>query len=102
MTSKNKKRRLHLDFGYHFCKIKAHTAILQRYSHIFPKYPQIFPGLYKVFFPGFSPNQMFWGCACTPCTPASYTSGWRCKANGRTQNRKCPMLRQQLHTVFSL
>jgi len=27
---------------------------------------------------------------------------WRCNANGRTQKEKCSMLRQQLHTVFSL
>jgi len=24
--------------------------------------------------PKFSTNQNFWGCACTPCTPVSYTS----------------------------
>ena len=49
-------KRLHFDFECYFCKIKAHTAILRRYSHILS---------------GFSPNQTFWGCA---CTPASYPS----------------------------
>ena len=37
-----KKKRLHLDFGCHFCKIKAHTAILRTVSQILPKFPQIF------------------------------------------------------------
>jgi len=32
----------------------------------------------------------------------SFSVCWRCNANGRTQTRKCPILRQQLHTVFSL
>jgi len=32
----------------------------------------------------------------------SFSDCWRCNANGRTQNEKCPMLRQQLQTVFSL
>jgi len=66
MTSK-KKKRLHFDFGRHFCKIKAHKAILRRCSHILPKFTQIFPG--------FSWNQNLWGWAPTPCTPASYTTG---------------------------
>jgi len=44
MISKlNKKKRLHFDFGCHFCKIKARTAILRRFSHILPKFPQILP-----------------------------------------------------------
>jgi len=29
-----------------------------------------------VILPGFSPNQTFWGCGCTPCTPASYTNAF--------------------------
>jgi len=63
---KKQKKRLHFDVGCHFCEINAHTAILRRYSHILPKFLQILPG--------FSPNQNLWGCDCTPCTPASYTS----------------------------
>jgi len=35
-------KRLHFDFECYFCKIKAHTAILRRYSHILPKFPHIF------------------------------------------------------------
>jgi len=42
MTSK-KKKRLHFDFGRHFCKIKAQKAILRRFSHILPKFAQILP-----------------------------------------------------------
>jgi len=26
----------------------------------------------------FSTNQLFWGCTCTPCTPASYTTVQKC------------------------
>jgi len=59
MTSKNKR----LDFGCYFLvKIKAHTAILRRFTHICPNFHR------------FSINQKFWGWSCTPCTPASYTS----------------------------
>ena len=50
MTS---QKSMHFEFRRHFCEIKAHTAILRRFSHILPKFPQIFPG--------FSPNQKFWG-----------------------------------------
>ena len=57
------KKHLHLDFGCHFCKIKAHTAILRTVSQILPKFPQVFAG--------FSPNQKFWGFG---CTHISYTS----------------------------
>jgi len=32
----------------------------------------------------------------------SFCGFWRCNANWRIQKRKCPMLRQQLHTVLSL
>jgi len=45
MTSKKKRTSaLHFDFGCHFYKIKAHTAILWTSSQILPKFPQIFPG----------------------------------------------------------
>ena len=60
------KKCLHLNFGCHFCKIKAHTAIVRTVSQILPKFPQILPR--------FSPNQKFWGCS---CTPISYTSDSR-------------------------
>ena len=38
-----KKKRLHFDFGSHFCKIKAQKAILRRFSHILPKFTHILP-----------------------------------------------------------
>jgi len=60
MTS---QKSMHFEFRRHFCEIKAHTAILRRFSHILPKFPQIFPG--------FSPNQKFWGTLAPrapPCT----------------------------------
>ena len=38
-----KKKRLHFDFGRHFCIIKAQKAILRRLSHILPKFTQILP-----------------------------------------------------------
>jgi len=65
-----KKRKKVFDFGCYFCKIKAHTAIVQTFSKILPKFPQILPG-FKVILSGFSPNQKFWGWG---CTSASYTS----------------------------
>jgi len=40
-----KKKCLHFDFRRHFCKIKAHKAILRRFSHILPKFTQILLGL---------------------------------------------------------
>jgi len=44
------------------------------------------------FFPGGSKSTF---CLC-------FCGCWRCNANWRIQKRKCPMLRQQLHTVPSL
>ena len=38
MISPQKKKRPHLDFGCRFCKIKAHAAVLQRFSHILPNF----------------------------------------------------------------
>jgi len=52
----SKQKRLHFDFGCHFYKIKAHTAILRTFSQILP---------------GFSPNQKFLSFG---WTPVSYTS----------------------------
>jgi len=48
MTSK-KNKHLHFDFGHHFCKIKAHKAILRRFSHILPKFTQILPRFSGIF-----------------------------------------------------
>jgi len=47
MTSK-KKKRLHFDIGRHFCKIKAHKAILRRFSHILPKFTQILRDFHQI------------------------------------------------------
>jgi len=44
----------------------------QRFSRIFPRFPQIFPRFWGIL-PGFSSNQNFWGCT---CTPASYTTAF--------------------------
>ena len=94
------KRCLHFDLGCHFFKSKH----VQRYCegiHTFcPHFHRFCPD-FKWFCPDFHQSKVLrvW---LHPCTPASYTSGWRCKAKGRTQKRKCPMLRQQLHAVFSL
>jgi len=57
-----------------FSSNKAHQApflhvfsgILRKFSHILPRFPRTLPG--------FSSNQNSRGCACTPCTPASYTT----------------------------
>jgi len=43
-TQSPKKKRLHFHFGCHFCKIKAHTAILRWFSYILPKFPHVFLG----------------------------------------------------------
>jgi len=78
------KKRLHFDVGCHFCKIKAHVAILRRFSHILPKFPQIFPG--------FSP-----GCS---CTPVSYTSGLRPLMICLEFYMSRSMTQQELQTFF--
>ena len=49
--------------------------ILWRFSQVLPRFPQILPG--------FSINQNFWGCA---CTPASYTTD-------RHQIKECDTMR---------
>jgi len=36
------KKRLHFYLECYFCKIKAHIAILRRYSHILPEFPHRF------------------------------------------------------------
>jgi len=74
------KKALHVNSGAIF-QMKACWApfllifseSLGRFTEIFPGFQRIFPGCYW-FFPEFSPNQNFWGCGCTSCTPASYTS----------------------------
>ena len=50
------------------------SGILRRFSQILPRFALILPG-FSEYLPGFSPNQNFWGCACTPCTRASCTTG---------------------------
>jgi len=45
-------------------------AIFAQIFREFVKVPSDFPGLYGIL-TGFSPNQHFWGCG---CTPTSYTS----------------------------
>ena len=49
------------------------SGILFRFSGIFPGFSGIFPRFLEIL-PGFLTNQYFWGCACTPCTPVSYTT----------------------------
>jgi len=50
------------------------SGVLQTFSKILPRFSQILPGFSGIL-SGFLTNQNFWGCACNPCTPASYTSG---------------------------
>jgi len=40
------KKRLHFHLECYFCKIKAHTAILQTFSHILPKFPTDFARIF--------------------------------------------------------
>ena len=64
--------------GRHFFQIKGRWApiflvflgSLPRFSGILRRFSQILPR-FTLILPGFSPNQNFWGCA---CTPASYTT----------------------------
>jgi len=49
-------------FGRHFCS--DFLGVLECSQRFSPD------------FMGFSPNQNFWGCACTPSNPVSYTSGF--------------------------
>jgi len=51
--------------GRHF--LPRFSGILPRFLGILPR----FSGILREF----SSNQNFWGCACTPCTPTSYTTG---------------------------
>jgi len=61
------------------CFIYSETSLFkfntsfERLTHI--KVPVQFSGI----LPRFSPNQNFWGCPCTSCTLASYTTAWRCE-----------------------
>jgi len=67
MTSE-KKKRLHFDFGRHFCKIKAHNAILRRFSHICPNSHR-FCLDFKGFFPDFHRIKNFGGGLPPPAPP---------------------------------
>ena len=68
------KKRLHLILGIICCKSK-HIKWFRKGFHTLSS---SFPGILSRFqgnVPGFSPDQNFWGYACTPCTHAYYTSG---------------------------
>ena len=49
------------------------VPFLPRFSAIVPRYLKILPRFSGIL-PGLSTNRNFWGCACTPYTPASYTT----------------------------
>ena len=49
------------------------AQIFQRFSQILPRFPLILPRFSGIL-PGFSTDQNIWEWACTPCTPASYTT----------------------------
>jgi len=78
------KKNSSCHFGRHVFQIKACCApyllifsgSLHRFSRNLWRFSEILPGFYRIL-PGFSPNQNFWGCACTPCAPASCTSEYR-------------------------
>jgi len=67
--------------GRHFFQIKVRRAPLlplfsgnlPKFSRILQRFTQIFADFSRIseILPGFLPNQNFWGCACTLCTPAS-------------------------------
>ena len=67
------KKRLHFDFRCHFCKIKAHTAILRMFSHIshFDQISTDFAWILIDF------SQIFnrWKLLGVRLHPASYTNG---------------------------
>jgi len=62
--------------GLHLFFCKTGAPFLPRFSGILPRYLGIlfgFSGILTKFsriLPGFSTNQNFWGCACTPSTTA--------------------------------
>jgi len=48
--------------------------------------------------PGFSPNQNFWGCSCTPYTPASYTTGFGSGGSHKKTLKKLVVERKSLRS----
>ena len=54
--------------------LPRYLGILIRFSGILPRFSGIFPK-YSGILSGFSTNLSFWGCACTPCSPASCITG---------------------------
>jgi len=59
------------------------AQIFRDFAKIFRDFVRIYRDFAQIFrivptftwiLPGFLTNQNFWGCACTPCTPASYTT----------------------------
>jgi len=73
MTSKEKKVFMcfSANVGYPFWNQRTLGAI---FAPILRDFAQILPG-FSGFLPGFSTNENFWGCACTSCSPTSYTTG---------------------------
>ena len=75
MTSKKRS----CDFGTHFFQVKTRWtpfacifrefAQIQRFCEGFHRFSRMLITCSGIF-PGFSPNQNFWGRACTPCTQA--------------------------------
>jgi len=99
--------------GCHFLKSKQvvrrflpmFSGSVPRFSGILWRLSQILPRSRRIF-PGFSPSQNFWGCACTPCTPASYITDYY-KYNGDVSTPKnflktCVSSSSQIHNYCVL
>jgi len=67
MTSK-KNKRLHFDFGRHFCKIKAHKRFCQGCRTFCPNLHRFFPD-FKGFFPDIHQTKSFLGRLPPPAPP---------------------------------
>jgi len=70
------KNGLHLFFCKRwaaFFEVKHWAPFLPRFEEILPKFSDILLD-FSGNLPGFSINQSFWECACTPCTPPSCTT----------------------------
>jgi len=75
-----KKKRLHFDFGRHFCKIKAHKRFCEGFHTCFPNLHRFFPD-FKGFFQDFHLiNFLGWAS-----TPTSYTTGLKLASKNFTQ-----------------
>ena len=49
------------------------AQIFKDFTKVFTDFGQILMGFARIL-PRFSPNQNFWGCVCTPCGFASFTT----------------------------